>query len=68
MADAVTPEKVVLEAKHFAAGMIDRVSTDRDVVAMQQLLLKKDGLAVFTKEIEVPKDDVKEPDLKLMQL
>jgi hypothetical protein len=64
MADPVAPEVAKVEVKHFAAGMIDRTSLDREVRAMQNLRNKKDGQAVFEKEIEIPSADLKEPNFK----
>lgn len=64
MADVVTPEAPKLEAKHFAAGMVDRASVDREVLAMQNLKTLKDGEAVFKDDIKVPDENVKEPNFK----
>lgn len=64
MADAVAPEAVRYEAKHFAAGMVDRASVDREVLAMQNLKTLKDGEAVFKDQIAVPDENVKEPNFK----
>src|SRR3989338_7643836 len=64
MADPVTPEVAKVEAKHFAAGMVDQASIDAEVRAMRNLKTKKDGETVFQHEIEVPKDDIKEPNFR----
>lgn len=64
MADVVAPEAPKLEAKHFAAGMVDRASVDREVLAMQNLKTLKDGETVFQHEIAVPDENVKEPNFK----
>lgn len=64
MANVVAPEAPKLEAKHFAAAMVDRASVDREVLAMQNLKIKKDGETVFQHEIEIPRDDIKEPNFK----